>query len=579
MISQHVYRAFLVGAPDVELSLMGGTITLDDTTAPHVQGGIDIAWPGHWDIVPDDGPVYGGPVWVTDDELLEALDPRQSPRVRVTVDATYPTFSTSRFFDLGVRDWDVSQTSRVVSLTVTSDEARLGDSAPLADDQTPLTHQASLRAVVNYVLNQAIPGSSLEATPGVDADATRYWTVSNLITNPSFEVNTAGWTPGANAGAITRTTGATPPGPSTWTAFWSSTAAAPSYADFAASTGLAVRAGRSYVFTTYMLGSAARPGRVMIRFKNPAGVALTDQYSAPVVLGTVTWTRLVVIATAPPGATQASLHVEYGANAVGQNGFIDDAMFYEGDALIPNFNGSTPASSTYTYAWSGPVHASVSTRTPVSEAEPDALIWRAGQSAIDFLHPLLQASGLRLVCDEQRRWTLRDAAFTAEGSTAVRYGVNLIDGTDRISRDNGYWFDAAVRIYRWTDSDGTQQERVDSFALNDPPTLVNRQIIEAPFPGPGLAEYAVQRAQGRGREVTVTTVADWRANAEQSCTIRLDGTPAQLGRASRIAFDLGPGGSRDRMTITARTTDTIPDAVNLLDGTVNELVGTVNDLP
>lgn len=48
MISKHEYKAFLVGSPDVELSLIGGGITLDDSQAPHVQAQIDIAWPGHW---------------------------------------------------------------------------------------------------------------------------------------------------------------------------------------------------------------------------------------------------------------------------------------------------------------------------------------------------------------------------------------------------------------------------------------------------------------------------------------------------------------------------------------------------
>lgn len=66
----------------------------------------------------------------------------------------------------------------------------------------------------------------------------------------------------------------------------------------------------------------------------------------------------------------------------------------------------------------------------------------------------------------------------------------------------------------------------------------------------------------------------WTATAEQVVSVVLDGAPTQIGVARAVAFDFGSG----EMTITTRTTDTPPGAVNLLTGTVNSLTGTVNNL-
>ena len=62
-VTTHVYTAVLAGNPDVAVAVKGGSITLDERNAPHVQGWVDVAIP----------PLA----------TLTGLDPRQSRRIKV----------------------------------------------------------------------------------------------------------------------------------------------------------------------------------------------------------------------------------------------------------------------------------------------------------------------------------------------------------------------------------------------------------------------------------------------------------------------------------------------------------------
>lgn len=183
------------------------------------------------------------------------------------------------------------------------------------------------------------------------------------------------------------------------------------------------------------------------------------------------------------------------------------------------------------------------------EAAEEARIWKAGVSAWDFLKPLVQAAGLRLVCDGERQWTLRAEDYLAGGMLNIQYGVNLRGGEDLIDRDSLAWYDAAIAIYRWTDGAGDRQERVDSYSETGSYTLARVFEFDAPYPGPGFAEYAVRRARGRGREISFTMRADWTATAEQTVFAMLNDTPYQVGAVQSLSFDL----SRDQMSGMSRT--------------------------
>lgn len=539
-VSEHVYQAVLVGTPDQPLSVLTGNITLDAGRSPHVTASLVIASPGDWETVDIDGTLL--PNWVPNVALIEALDPRESRRVRITATRD----GIARSFDLGIRDTEVTDEAGDLTLTLSSDEAILEDFAALEDDTVPRTHESSLRDVIDYVLGEAIPGAVLEADPASDADVTAYWSVSNLLFDSSFEETvTTVWANGTNATGFARQT--THKYTGAYAGHWQTAAAGISYASM--NGPISVRAGDSYVFDGYVRASVANPFRLLIRFEDASGRVIRDDLQAASAAIGGTWTRLVHIAVAPPGTSQVTLHVGYQASAAGQFPYIDALMFHEGTEAVPYFNGATTDDAHYTYEFSGDVHNSVATRTPVIERAPESLTWRAGQTAMDFLHPLIQAAGFRLVCDEQRRWTLRDEDYRAPGSLAIRYGVNMTAGSHRISRDDGLWYDARVTIY--TDPI-TQARTVDSYALVDPPTRVSTLEVSAPYPGPGRSEYAVRRAQGRGREITASAVSDWAAHAEQRLQITLPDQPIQTGTVQRLTYDL----DTDEMTVTARTTDT-----------------------
>lgn len=557
-LSRHEYSARVLDpAGDIPVSLAedaGGTITLDADAIPHVSGTVTLA--------------------VEDAMLLEQLDPRDSRRLVIDVNATFLSqqgLTRQRSFDLGIRSAVPDRAGGTVTLSLASDEALLRDYAQLVDDHSPRAHETSLRAVCNYVLGKI--GAALEPG-GPDADVTAYWSVSSLVSNPSFEVDTAGWSAGTNATAPVRFSDTAQGEVSgAWVARWASTAAGISYLDYQ---DISIKPGSSYVLSAYMYSEgASRRGRVMLRFKGGNGATLHEAFSAPVALQPDAWSRVSVIATAPAGAEKATLHLEHQTSAAGQAARADGVMFHEGKELVTYHDGSTPDTATYDYSWSGVAHASNSTRTPSVERPPEALIWRAGVSGMDFLEPLLKASGLRLVCDEQRRWTLRDIEYRAAGAQTFRYGVNIETADESLSREANEWFDGAVYEYIWTDADGIEQRRVDAFALAPSPTKILRvEVRDTPYPGPGRAEHIVRRAQSRGRTVTVSAIPTWLEQTDRPLSVLLEGTPIQTGIAGAVQFDL----STDTVTVTSRTTDTPAGAIDLLPGTINALPGTINAL-
>lgn len=604
-VSEHVYTA-TVGA--FEFGQVSGSIRLDSGRAPHVSGEITAAVPGVWSVDPIAHPldnpgvygddVYGGgafgggrsinvPVWTPAPEVLEALDPRQSPPPRVTVTASKDG-GTPRTFDLHVRDRSIDHKNGRVTLSLASDEALLQDYAPLADDAAPYAYQSSLRGVINYALNAAIPGAVLAASPATDADVTVYTATVNTVPDPRI-TNLANY-PVTSATRVADTTfpgaqrGVTHTG-----AHLHTPTSSDSFIEFGGGSGalrLGMTGGKTYTISasgsvrTPLSGTRhARALRIVAFYRVGSGAYV--EVASPALPTTVrtgtNGTRVSVDVALPVGATEAFVRLYHGYTG----GSVTWGLPRVSEKVAPGphnvdyFWGGAPATTEHSYVWERTADASPSRRVLLIDAPAaDSLWWRSGTSALDFLHPLVQAKGLRLVCDERRVWTLRDENYNAPGALALRSGVTLTSADETISRDAGLWFDARVTRYRWTDSAGVQQERTDAYALAIPYTRLTTVDVDAAYVGPGRSEYAVRRAQGMGREVAVSTVSDWTAAAEQPVSVMLPDVPAQIGLTQAITFDL----DTDEMTVTTRTTDTPAGAINLLAGTVNALTGTVNAL-
>lgn len=552
--STHTYTAVLIGAPDAPLSVRGGRISLDSGRAPHVQGYLDVAFPA--------------------ESTLTALDPRLNARVRVTADAVFPTFSQSRTFNLGLRSRPTRHRDAVVSLDLASDEALLDDYRAPTDDRTPRTLETSLRSIVNYVLGKI--GATLAVFPANDANMTAYWELENLVTDPRTSSTTGFFSTGGTA-TLTRVTGlGTIPG-SANTAAIRLEKTGTSAGAIAISRVEKATADRMY---TAVIGARKNTAGAMtaaarLQFRNAAGAIIQTATGTATALTGSNSNYVTVTALAPKGTVDVAVGVFYlGTINVGEFVYARNWMMVEGAEAVPFFDGGSSLTG-YVTTWQGDADASTSLRTPLSPIDardPESLVWRAGDSALDFLAPLVQSAGYRLVCDEARSWTLRSISYVAPGSLTFADGFDLTDATDTLSREGDDWFDAQATIY--LDPYGVKAPRVDYWALSSSPTKTNRVQITAPYPGTGRSQYAVKRAQGRGRVVQAAKVTDWTARAEQPVTVLLNGAPTQTGLTESVEFDL----DNDEVSITTRTTDTLPGAIDLLGGTIDTLVGFINDL-
>lgn len=554
--SKHTKRAYVIGTPDVELDIANdGDISLDSSRFPHVKATIACR---------------------VDPSILAMTDPRDPVRIRLVIDTDPAGGSQHREFNLSLRKRTVSQSKLGAVLELASDEALAKAYRPLVDDLTPLTHQASLRAIVNYVLGKVTPGAALEPVPAHNGDMTTYTDAENNFRDPRLL--------GSYIGA-----GCTVARDAVWPgivdgaqhyAMWLHTpSSSDSYGYLLAPGSMnGMQVGETWIISATGRVNIAQGGtigpraRKLVVFMDVGGYVEIQSLALPT-SGTA---RRSLEFTIPQGCREVFIRAYHGATSgevqwsrvrlarkSTQPGVDDSEYFWGGKA----------DTTTYDYSWSGDPDVSVSKRRAVIDRKPELLAWRAGRSAIDFLHPLVQVHGLRLVCDEQRRWTLRDENYTAEGSLSIRTGINLADGDDSIDRDSGMWFDAAIVYYRWTDYNGVAREKADTFAL--PGASQTVEIVkESPYPGPGFAEYVVRRAQHRGREVSATTVANWTAKAEQPITIILDGAPTQIGATTSVSYDL----AKDDMTVRTQTTDTPAGAIDLLVGTIDSLVGTIDSL-
>lgn len=543
MIVADGITATLIGSPDIDLGRAAGTAALDESWSPHVRASLTISLP--------------------DEATLDALDPRDARRIRIAASATYPgSFipDASRTFNLGLRSRVIDEESAEVRLELESDEALLMDDVWLgpAANTTALAYQDSLRSIINEVVLDRI-GAALE--PGsTDAPFRVLWNSTNFATNPSLETGAASWATGTGStGGTLVTTPAPPPGRGAQCLRWTASGAGASLIDLHGVTGLPVTAGEKYSVGIDVRSSVARPIRILIRFKNAGGATVADVWSVAANSSTSAWTRFLHSAIAPVGATQASVHVEANPNTTGQFHYADGFTFVQGEDA-GYFDGNTTDSTEYAYQWTGIANASTSTRTALIDRSPDLLNWDAGVSAWDFIQPLFQAVGFRLFCDEQRRWFLVDGStFVAPGALQLTMPGNLHSATDTTDRGADTWFDAAVARYRWRDSNAVPQEAIDSYAA---PGYTKVQLfdIEAAYPGPGFAAYAVKRAEGRGRTVALEAVSNLDVQPSQVLTVILPDAPTLIGVVRSVSYDFADG----RMTIASRGITDIPDGAWVL---------------
>jgi hypothetical protein len=195
---------------------------------------------------------------------------------------------------------------------------------------------------------------------------------TNLVTNPTIEVDTAGWS-GTNGATVTRVT--TPIHVGTGALAITSTGSGD---NASAKITIPVVGGRDYTVSGY-LRSATTPKEVRLGVTwrkadgslAPGGVSSTHGETL-----TTAYTRFSRVATAPSSAATAEVALGVFNAPNGQVHYLDAVMVTEGTDLIDYFDGSFTASGTKTYAWTGTPHLSSSTVTDTTLASLPPVEWR-----------------------------------------------------------------------------------------------------------------------------------------------------------------------------------------------------------
>lgn len=248
---------------------------------------------------------------------------------------------------VSVTEWTRGRNSRLDIDRLPTDSLRLTENVQL-DQNGTITPRPGLKP---YGVNTYQRGTSAIST------------VSNLVANPSFEVDTTGWS-AFNSGTLSRVTSQQ----------YSGTASLQVVSSGGANSGVqgalytSLTASSSYTYSVY--------------FKAPIGVFVglqLDSYTTGLayvatafgqLVGNGAWQRLSV--TAPLGSTETALRPYIYVNNNAQTFYLDAAMLQVGSTAISYFDGSTTTvdskitQTSQVYAWTGTANASISTFTTYS---------------------------------------------------------------------------------------------------------------------------------------------------------------------------------------------------------------------
>jgi len=182
-----------------------------------------------------------------------------------------------------------------------------------------------------------------------------------------------------------------------------------------------------------------------------------------------------------------------------------------------------------------------------STVDSAAIIWQPGQTAWDYLNPLVKKAGLRLYCDEKRLWHLVTDTDTLPGLVEL-FSVGTIKSTaEVIDRNSDEWFDAVVIKYSYVNDLGQTVNAFDTAAENGY-SKVKLIEFDTPFPGLGAAQRILDRALARGSQQDVTAVSNYAVTPSTQCTIYITGFPALENYIKSVTWNF----PSDEMTIKTR---------------------------
>jgi hypothetical protein len=470
---------------------------------------------------------------------MDWLDPTTGVRPVITLS---PGAGGSKVLDMGLRERRLSADGRRVILRLASDEAILQGYAPMADNETLVYSASSARAIVDDVLDVIYSGTTPTLHGTADADLTPFWELTNYVINPSVVGTTLGFQAETGTSAIDYSTTVAGALGTSSALRWTASGTGPALISFGTYTA---NAGTYYVGSCYVRsGTTARDMRCRINFKNSNGTTIKSVVGATTTDSAGSWgTRIFVLGLAPSGTAQATVGVECVAGGAGQFHYGDLFMFHE--ATLPStyvdyFDGSI-APTGYTTAWEDTAHQSQSYRVPDVDRPMEALIWQTGQSAWDFLMPLLASVNLILWCTEEGEWWLDRPEDRAGGADIVASPGTSRQGDDTLSLDAGDNLDGVVVRYAWIQQrSGATRTKQDTAG-----TAGNVYVLDLaqPYPGPGTAAAILARRGGSGRSQSAEVILDYSAETGAPIVYTLPGVAGLgiLGQCTSIDFDMRSG--------------------------------------
>lgn len=328
---------------------------------------------------------------------------------------------------------------------------------------------------------------------------------TNLVPNPSFEINTVTW---AN---VTRDTALF---------FGGIASGRVASGAMATSDPITVSGGGDYTFSAFQRAdSASTPVVMRIAWQDSSGAPVGSAKTLLNTLGT-SFTRYSVTTTAPGGAAKAVLSFN------GTGNFNFDAVLLENTpgfgVLQAYFDGTTAATASKSYAWAGTAHASQSIETDTSFAFMDPVQWQ------NIIGPTAEINVERKDLDVGLlNATILDAALDpALANSIIKPGkkVRLRHLSKTSSTDPGIWtslYEGKITNGRTNydpDRKGHYDTQITISAADNVSQLANqgensvlKNVADLPYilEGKGVP----WNINGSGNQVTSATVVAYNENA------------------------------------------------------------------
>jgi len=365
--------------------------------------------------------------------------------------------------------------------------------------------------------------------------------LENTIPNTNGKYGSTGWTQAYNGGGAGTLSYPTTGGPAASAAFVRTTVSTSAPAGvYVYEQGVGVSPSTTYFLSAWVRTSSAATVALQVNNYNSASTLGTSSSSTGVALTANTWTRLTFSHTTDSTAASMWVHAKTTVGTLGVGATFDvTALTMTAGASDPGyFDGNTTGTNTYGYEWTGAPGLSPSIRTGPHLS--NATIWLPGVSALDYVAPLVQAGGLRLFCDEQRRWYLVDpTTYTVAGTVSLSPDTGITQAKDSMSLEDSTDYATAVVVQYNPPADPatglTPAPVYDIAGSNGGPVKV---IVhdQTQYPGPGAAAAVLNRASGKGRTFSVSAETQLPTTPGMALTISLPDDTAQLGVVSNVTW-------------------------------------------